>query len=169
MQTLLHNARVLTMNDTFDEYLCGWLVLEDEMILVVGQNEIPEVYKSADVVIDMNGDLIMPGMINTHCHMPMTLFRGLGEDVDDRLFRYILPLEREAITPEVVRIGANLAALEMMLGGVTTVADMYWFEYEIGRVLDLSGMRGIVGQIAHSMKVSQLLTIYVMNFAEILA
>jgi len=79
------------MNDTFDEYLCGWLVLEDEVILVVGQNEIPEVYKSADVVIDMNGDLIMPGMINTHCHMPMTLFRGLGEDVDDRLFRYILP------------------------------------------------------------------------------
>ena len=146
MQTLLHNARVLTMNDTFDEYLCGWLVLEDEVILVVGQNEIPEVYKSADVVIDMNGDLIMPGMINTHCHMPMTLFRGLGEDVDDRLFRYILPLEREAITPEVVRIGANLAALEMMLGGVTTVADMYWFEYEIGRVLDVSGMRGIVGQ-----------------------
>ena len=56
----------------------------------------------------MGGDLVMPGMVNGHCHMTMTLFRGLGEDVDDRLFRYILPLEREFVTP--ARGGSRLSA-----------------------------------------------------------
>ena len=134
------------MNETFDEHLDGWVVVEDQIISAMGDGVAPDKYHTAEEVIDVNGDLIMPGMINTHCHMPMTLFRGLGEDVDDRLFRYILPLEREAITPDVVRVGSNLAALEMMLGGVTTVADMYWFEQEVGRALDKAGMRGVVGQ-----------------------
>jgi len=146
MRTLLHNARVLTMDNMFHEYRQGWLVVEENKILAVGQGVVPDTYKSADEIIDFNGDLIMPGMINTHCHIPMTLFRGLGEDVDNRLFKYILPLEKEAITPDVVRIGARLASLEMMLGGVTTVADMYYFEQEVGRVLDQAGMRGVVGQ-----------------------
>jgi 5-methylthioadenosine/S-adenosylhomocysteine deaminase len=74
------------------------------------------------------------------------LFRGLGEDVDDRLFRYVLPLERRAITARTVRIGSALAALEMIRAGVTTVADMYYFEEEVGRVIDRAGMRGVVGQ-----------------------
>ena len=64
----------------------------------------------------MGGDLVMPGMVNPHCHMTMTLFRGLGEDVDDRLFRYVLPLERQCITPETVEIGTRLAALELIRG-----------------------------------------------------
>ncbi len=146
MRTLLHNARLLTMNETFDEHLCGWIVVEDAHIAAMGDGPVPDMHKAADEIIDVNGDLIMPGMVNTHCHMPMTLFRGLGEDVDDRLYRYILPLEKEAITPDVVRVGSNLAALEMMLGGVTTVADMYWFEQHVGRALDAAGMRGVVGQ-----------------------
>ncbi len=146
MRTLLHNARILAMDDMFHEYLPGWLVIEENKILAVGQGDIPDIHKTAGEVIDLNGDLIMPGMINTHCHMSMTLFRGLGEDVDNRLFKYILPLEKESITPDVVRIGARLASLEMMLGGVTTVADMYYFEQEVGRALDKAGMRGIVGQ-----------------------
>ena len=146
MRSLLLNARILSMNETFDEHLDGWIVVEDEIISAMGNGTVPDEHRTADEIIDVGGDLIMPGMINTHCHMPMTLFRGLGEDVDDRLFRYILPLEREAITPEVVRVGSNLAALESMLGGVTTLADMYWFEQEVGRALDKAGMRGVVGQ-----------------------
>ena len=110
------------MNETLEEHICGWIVVEDRLISAVGEGAVPNIYEKVDEFIDANGDLIMPGMVNTHCHMPMTLFRGLGEDVDDRLFRYILPLERDAITPDVVRVGSNLAALEMMLGGVTTVA-----------------------------------------------
>jgi len=88
----------------------------------------------------------MPGMVDPHCHMAMTLFRGLGEDVDDRLYRYVLPLERKFVTREMVRAGTALAALELIQGGVTTVADMYYFETEVGRVVDAAGIRGVVGQ-----------------------
>ncbi len=149
MRILIHNARILTMNEHYDEYLRGWILVEDNIIAALGEGTPPSNGATIDEtidVIDANGDLVMPGMINTHGHLPMSLFRGLGEDVDDRLFRYILPIEREAITSEVVRIGARLGAVEMMLGGVTTTADMYYFEQEIGRVLDVAGMRGVVGQ-----------------------
>ncbi|HEV2557457.1 MAG TPA: amidohydrolase [Microvirga sp.] len=97
-------------------------------------------------ILDVNGDVVMPGMINPHAHLPMTLFRGLGEDVDDRLFRYVLPMERKFVTPEMVRIGTLLGALESIEGGVTTVADMYYYETEVGRALDEAGLRGVVGQ-----------------------
>lgn len=146
MRTLLHNARILTMNRNYDEFTQGWIVVENNLIVALGEGPLTEIAAPSDEVVDVDGDLIMPGMVNTHCHMSMTLFRGLGEDVDDRLFRYILPIEREAVTPEVVRIGAALAAVEMILGGVTTTADMYYFEQEVGRVLDVAGMRGVVGQ-----------------------
>ena len=70
----------------------------------------------------------MPGMVNPHAHLAMTLFRGLGEDVDDRLFRYVLPMERKFVTPEMVRVGTLLGALESIEAGVTTIADMYYYE-----------------------------------------
>lgn len=146
MRTLLYNARILTLNDRRTEHLNGWILIEDQWIKDLGAGSPPDNLKNVSARIDTGGDLLMPGMINTHCHMAMTVFRGLGEDVDDRLFRYILPLEREAVTPDVVRSGSELAALEMIMGGVTTVADMYWFEQEVGRVIDRLGMRGVVGQ-----------------------
>ncbi|HVW91182.1 MAG TPA: amidohydrolase, partial [Devosia sp.] len=121
----------------------GWLHVEDGVIRDLGPGAPPAIDAET---IDMGGDVVMPGMVNPHCHMAMTLFRGLGEDVDDRLFRYILPLERKFVTPEMVAAGSRLAALEMIMGGVTTVADMYYFEREVGRVVDEAGMRGIVGQ-----------------------
>ena len=146
MRTLLYNARVLTLDEKRTEHLNGWILIDGQRIKNLGSGSEPDDIKDIDARIDVGGDLLMPGMINTHCHMAMTVFRGLGEDVDDRLFRYILPLEREAVTPDVVRSGSELAALEMIMGGVTTVADMYWFEQEVGRVIDQSGMRGVVGQ-----------------------
>ena len=146
MTVLLHNARILTMDSNFTEHENGWLLVEGNTIHSIGSSPPPLEKSNAISAIDCQGDFLMPGMVNTHCHMTMTLFRGLGEDVDDRLFRYVLPLERQAVTPQVVRIGSQLAALEMLLGGVTTVADMYYFEQEVGRVIDRSGMRGIVGQ-----------------------
>lgn len=146
MRTLIKNAHILTMNPDLDEYEQGWIIIDDKLISKLGTGEYSDHANPVGTVIDAGGDLVMPGMVNTHCHMSMTMFRGLGEDVDDRLFRYILPLEREAVTREVVRVGAQLAALEMLLGGVTTTADMYYFEQEVGRVLDVAGMRGVVGQ-----------------------
>lgn len=141
--TLLTNAHILTMDAAMTGFERGWLKVEDGRIAALGGGEPPA---HGGETVDCGGDLVLPGMVNSHCHMTMTLFRGLGEDVDDRLFRYVLPLERQCITPRTVRIGADLAALEMIRGGVTTVADMYYFEQEVGRAVDRSGMRGVVGQ-----------------------
>jgi cytosine/adenosine deaminase-related metal-dependent hydrolase len=143
MTLTLTNARILTMDAGLTEYRNGWIRIEGNRIAALGEGAAPS---HAGEMIDMGGDVVMPGMVNPHCHMTMTLFRGLGEDVDDRLFRYVLPLERECVTPRTVAIGSRLAALEMIRAGVTTVADMYYFETEVGRVIDESGMRGIVGQ-----------------------
>jgi cytosine/adenosine deaminase-related metal-dependent hydrolase len=142
MTLTLTNARVLTMDKDLTEYAKGWVQIDGDIIAALGEGTPP----GGGEAVDMGGDLVMPGMVNSHCHMTMTLFRGLGEDVDDRLFRYVLPLERECITPRTVAIGSRLAALEMIRAGVTTVADMYYFETAVGRVIDESGMRGVVGQ-----------------------
>ena len=138
---ILTNTRILTMDAELTDLHGGWICIDGDTITSLDIGIPPE-----GPTLDMGGDLIMPGMVNPHCHMPMALFRGLGEDVDDRLFRYILPLERGLMTAETVEVGATLAAVEMIRGGVTTVADMYYFEDRIGQVLDRAGMRGVVGQ-----------------------
>jgi len=142
MRVLLTNAWVLTVDAAMTEYQGGWLLIEDGRIAGVGDGPPPE----ADTVRDMGGDIVLPGMVNPHCHMAMSLFRGLGEDVDDRLFRYMLPLERKFVSPGMVRAGSALSALEMIMGGVTCVADMYYHETEVADVIHRSGMRGVVGQ-----------------------
>lgn len=144
MTTLFTNGQILTVDPAMTAHEKGWVLVEDDRITQVGAGPAPEIPNTE--IVDLSGDILMPGMVNPHCHMPMTLFRGLGEDVDDRLFRYVLPIEREFVSPEMVRVGSRLAALEMIAGGVTTVADMYYFETEIGRVIDEAGMRGVVGQ-----------------------
>ena len=140
---VIANARILTIDGQMTEIARGWIAVSGSTISAIGSGDAPE---HLGPVEDAQGDLIMPGMVNPHCHMSMTLFRGLGEDVDDRLFRYILPLERGLMTADTAETGARLAALEMIRGGVTTVADMYYFENRIGAVLDQSGLRGVVGQ-----------------------
>ncbi|MDR3476287.1 MAG: amidohydrolase [Devosia sp.] len=144
MPILITNALLVTVDDAMTVHEPGWVLIEGGAIRALGGGVPPDTGDAER--IDAEGDLVMPGMINPHCHMAMTLFRGLGEDVDDRLFRYILPLERKFVSTETVAIGSRLAALEMIMGGVTTVADMYYFEQEVGRAVDESGMRGVVGQ-----------------------
>lgn len=144
MTTLLTNAWVLAIDDAMTEHNPGWVQIEGDVIIALGSGT-PPALPDAEV-IDCNGDIIMPGMVNPHCHMGMSVFRGLAEDVDDRLYRYILPLERKFVTPDMVRVGSTMAALELIQGGVTTVADMYYFETEVAAVCDRSGLRAIVGQ-----------------------
>ena len=144
MTTLLTNAWLLTLDAAMTEHNPGWLQIDGDSITALGTGTPPAI-EGAEL-IDCGGDIVMPGMVNTHCHMGMSVFRGLGEDVDDRLYRYILPLERKFVSAEMVRTGTALSALEMIQGGVTTVADMYYFETEVGRVAAQSGLRAIVGQ-----------------------
>jgi cytosine/adenosine deaminase-related metal-dependent hydrolase len=123
----------------------GTLVIRGPEIIAVGGPELAESY-TAGKVIDAGGDIVMPGMVNTHTHAPMTLFRGLADKVPDRLGRFIFPLERTVVDSENVYRGTLLAAVEMVQGGVTTFADMYYFEDQVARAAAEVGMRAIAGE-----------------------
>ena len=98
--------------------------------------------------IDASGQVVLPGLINTHTHAPMVLYRGLADDLAlmEWLQKYIFPAEAKTVTPEFVRAGTRLAALEMIQSGTTTYADMYYFEEEIAKVTKEAGLRGVLGQ-----------------------
>jgi 5-methylthioadenosine/S-adenosylhomocysteine deaminase len=104
-------------------------------------------YRARDS-IDARGAVVMPGLINTHTHAPMVLYRGLADDraLMDWLQKYIFPAEAKTVNPAFVRAGTRLAALEMIRSGTTTYADMYYFEEEIARVTRAAGLRGVLGQ-----------------------
>jgi 5-methylthioadenosine/S-adenosylhomocysteine deaminase len=104
-------------------------------------------YRAADT-IDATGKVVMPGLINTHTHAAMVMFRGLGNDLAlmDWLQKYIFPAEAKTVSPEFVRVGTRLALLEMIQSGTTTFADMYYFEEEVARVTKAAGVRGVLGQ-----------------------
>jgi 5-methylthioadenosine/S-adenosylhomocysteine deaminase len=90
----------------------------------------------------------MPGLVNTHTHAPMVLFRGLADDLalEEWLTKYIFPAEAKTVSPDFVRAGTRLAALEMIESGTTTFADMYYFEEEIAKETKAAGLRGVLGQ-----------------------
>jgi cytosine/adenosine deaminase-related metal-dependent hydrolase len=144
MTTILTGATLLPCTAGMPVIAGGFVAVAGGTILAVGAGPPPAI--AAAEVIDTGGDIVMPGMVNPHSHLAMSLFRGLGEDVDDRLFRYILPLERALVSPAMVAAGTALSALELIEGGVTCVADMYYFETEVARVLDAAGLRAVVGQ-----------------------
>ena len=98
--------------------------------------------------IDARRQVVMPGLINTHTHAPMVLFRGLADDLAlmDWLNNYIFPAESKMVSPEFVRAATRLAALEMIESGTTTFADMYYFEEEIAKETKAAGLRGVLGQ-----------------------
>ena len=103
---------------------------------------------SSGNTIDAAGQVIMPGLVNTHTHAPMVLYRGLADDLAlmDWLQKYIFPAEAKTVSPEFVRAGTRLAALEMIQSGTTAYADMYYFEEEIARATKEAGIRGVLGQ-----------------------
>ncbi|MBT3336321.1 MAG: amidohydrolase [Anaerolineae bacterium] len=145
---IFKNALILTMNENLDQYDRGAIVISDDKIIAVGlEEEILDTYEAADM-IDCGGKILMPGLVNAHTHVPMTLLRGLADDLrlDVWLMGYMMPVEREFVTPEFVRLGTKLACAELIRSGVTSFADMYYFEDDIAEVTAEAGMRALCAQ-----------------------
>lgn len=147
---LMSGGTIVTMDPERRILENGFLVVKGDTILAIGQGvpRLPAGPIFAKQAIDAKGGLILPGFINGHTHAPMTLLRGLHDDVtlDDWLRKYIFPAEAKNVTEDFVRWGTRLAAAEMIRGGVTTFADMYYFEDAIAEETKSAGMRGVLGE-----------------------
>jgi 5-methylthioadenosine/S-adenosylhomocysteine deaminase len=142
---LLTNATVLTMNDAFDVYERGAIAVRGDAIVAVG----PDAARmTAAETIDCGGRVLLPGFVNAHTHVPMTLLRGLADDLklDVWLMGYVMPVEREFVNPDFVRLGTGLACAEMIRAGITCFADMYYFEDAVARAAADAGLRALCGQ-----------------------
>ncbi len=143
----IHAGTIITMNASFDLIQNGIIAIKGEKIVAVGAAaDITKNY-TASTTVDLSDQVIMPGMVNSHTHAPMTLLRGLNDDLRlDVWLGYLMPLEREFVNPEFVSLGATLACAEMIRSGVTTFADMYYYEPEIAKTTAEIGMRALLGQ-----------------------
>ncbi|MDP9161453.1 MAG: amidohydrolase [Acidobacteriota bacterium] len=126
----------------------GAIAVKGDSIVAVGPRAQIESKYVASQTINSKGNLVMPGFINGHTHVPMTLMRGLHDDVtlNDWLYKYIFPAEKMNVTEDFVRWGTRLAAAEQIRAGVTTFADMYYFEDAVAEETKAAGMRAILGE-----------------------
>lgn len=142
---LVTNGTVVTMNATREVIENGVVAVRGSQIVAVGPAATAASFTAART-IDARGGLVTPGFVNTHTHASMTVFRGLGDDVPDRLRALIFPLEKALVDRELVYWGGLHGMVEMLEGGVTTFADMYYFEDEVARAAEAIGMRGVLGE-----------------------
>lgn len=146
MKTLIRNVHILSMDENYSEIKDGYLVIEEELITKIGSvSELNSLTLHVDKVIEGKNGLLIPGMINTHTHAGMIPFRSLGDDVPDRLRRFLFPLE-QYMTKELVKASSNYAIAEMLLSGVTSFCDMYYFEDEVAKSCKKLGIRALVGE-----------------------
>jgi 5-methylthioadenosine/S-adenosylhomocysteine deaminase len=145
---IVTNATVVTLDSAARVLTPGAIAIDGRDIAAVDTPAAIDKQFTAAESIDASGQVVLPGLINTHTHAPMVLYRGLADDLAlmEWLQKYIFPAEAKTVTPEFVRAGTRLAALEMIQSGTTTYADMYYFEEEIGRVTREAGLRGVLGQ-----------------------
>jgi len=145
---IITGGTVVTMDAARHIYNDGAVAVRGDSIVAAGSRTgIASRYDAART-IDARGEIVMPGLINGHAHAAMSLFRGLADDVslNDWLQKYIFPAEARNVTPDFVTWGTRLGVLEMLRGGITTYADMYYFEDEVARATKAAGMRGVLGE-----------------------
>jgi 5-methylthioadenosine/S-adenosylhomocysteine deaminase len=142
---LLTNALVLTMDERFTAHSPGWVAIAGDRIVEVGSGA--PTSTAADT-LDCRGRIVMPGLVNAHTHAPMTLLRGLADDLrlDVWLMGYMMPVEREFVRPDFVALGTSLACAEMIRSGTTCFADMYYFEEAVADAAARAGVRAVCGQ-----------------------
>ncbi len=145
---LIHNGVIVTVNPDMEIIEDGIVCISGETIARVEARSGDEPLPGAKTTIDANRGIIMPGLVNAHTHMPMTLFRGLADDLPlmEWLNDHVFPAEANHVHPENVRIGARLACAELVLSGATTCCDGYFLEDQVAEVVRDFGMRAVVGQ-----------------------
>ena len=145
---IVSGGTVVTMDGRRVIYDDGAVVMKGDSIVAVGPRSELETKYSAAQTINAKDKLIVPGFINGHTHVPMTLFRGIHDDVtlNDWLYKYIFPAEAKNVNEVFVRWGTRLALAEQIRSGVTTFADMYYFEDAIAEETKAAGMRAVLGE-----------------------
>jgi 5-methylthioadenosine/S-adenosylhomocysteine deaminase len=146
---LVFGGTLVTMNEAREVLINGAVAVDEGVIVAVGPAaEIANRYDGRDTVRPAPHDIVMPGLINAHNHAPMTLLRGVADDMRlmDWLENYIFPAEANLVDADFVRTGTRLAALEMIRGGTTTFADMYYFEDDVAWAVRDAGLRGVLGE-----------------------
>jgi 5-methylthioadenosine/S-adenosylhomocysteine deaminase len=145
---LLTNAILLTMDESFTQFDNGAVAIRADTIIAVGNTD--EIIQQFPMVekLDCGGKVLLPGLVNAHTHVPMTLLRGLADDLrlDVWLLGYMMPVEREFVSPDFVRLGTKIAAAELIRTGVTCFADMYYFEEDVARATAEAGLRALCAQ-----------------------
>ncbi len=145
---VLAHGIVVTMDRERRIFYDGAVAVDGDTIVAVGpSDDVLRQFPDAQVH-DARGHLVIPGLVNAHTHVPMSILRGLVDDqrLDVWLLGYMMPVEREFVDPEFVRWGTLLSCIEMMRGGTTTFCDMYYFENEVAQAAAEAGMRAICGQ-----------------------
>ncbi|MBI3048599.1 MAG: amidohydrolase [Acidobacteria bacterium] len=145
---VITNGTVVTMDGSRRVIADGAVAIDGPGIVAVDAADVVERRFRGAETIDAAGQVVLPGLVNTHTHAPMVLYRGLADDLAlmEWLTKYIFPAEAKTVSPDFVRAGTRLAALEMIQSGTTTYADMYYFEEEIARETKAAGLRGVLGQ-----------------------
>ena len=145
---VIAGGTVVTMDSQRRVIADGAVAVRGDSIVAVGSSAELESRYEALKKIEARGALVMPGLINGHAHAAMSLFRGFADDLslDDWLRKYIFPAEARNVNEEFVVWGTRLSLLEMLRGGITTYADMYYFEDAVARVTKEAGMRGVLGE-----------------------
>jgi len=148
VDVVLDGGTVVTMDEARRVFSPGSLAIKGTEIVAVGStSEIAAQYEAQEN-IDCSGHVVMPGLVDPHTHVPMTLLRGLADDLrlDVWLHGYIVPVEREFVNPEFCFLGSTLAFAEMLKGGITCFGDMYYYEDEVAWAAEQVGMRGVCGE-----------------------
>ena len=148
VDTLVPAAHVLTMDGADRVFSPGAVAISKGAIVAVGKPEdLLALYSPKQRILRPKA-VVLPGLVNTHTHAAMTLLRGIADDLPlmDWLTKFIVPAEGRNVSPGFVRAGTLLACAEMVRGGTTTFADMYYFESDVAAAVDACGMRGVLGE-----------------------
>jgi 5-methylthioadenosine/S-adenosylhomocysteine deaminase len=145
----IKNGLIITMNPGMEVFRPGALAVSGDTIVAVGpEKELQGLTANARKILDAQGRMILPGLVNTHTHAAMTLFRGLADDLplNTWLADHIFPAEAHFVNSDSVYWGTLLACAEMIRSGTTTCGDGYFCLDGSGKAVDQSGMRGVLGQ-----------------------